>query len=824
MHTERVSAVWQIREREREVARKIAPILDLHPVAAEILLQRGIKEKAAMQRFLYPDLSHLHDPWLLPDMPAAVARIRLAIEKQQHVAIYGDYDVDGLTATALLMRYLREIGVAVCHYIPARLDDGYGLHREAIAELAAHGVELLITVDCGINAQEEVSFASSLGMDVIVTDHHTPDLECIPQAIAVINPKLDSDYPFQELAGVGVALKLVQALGGLAAAAKYLDLAALGTIADIVPLLDENRVMVRFGLESLRASQRPGIRALLAAAGIEPTALKSGQVAFTLAPRLNAAGRLNEADTALQLLLTEDDTEAVVLAEKLGDFNARRQAIEQSIFAEADAMASQLAPEASWCIVLAKEGWHPGVIGIVASRLVERYHRPTILLTVEAEQAHGSGRSIPGYDLVASLREHAALLTSYGGHRAAAGLSLPVAAIPELRDALNLHVQASLETAELQPLVYLDAELDPSEVTLDLVHSLERLGPFGAGHPEPVFCSKRWRVGGARSIGREGQHLKLDMQGGGLPWEVLAWRRGEELDEIRQTDWLDVAYTPQANVWQGYERLVLHLRSWRPPDLADSVAVYDARFIPNRDDYLQSLLAEEQTVLLIFWPAFCLETKPRLQERLGLAQVFWQPGPVYLRLLNGRWQSVPADTLAPNSDLVWLDSPQGEPGLARLASDLKDTLYHHRIHLLYNVNDIERAFNFLAQNGPNRSAMATLYRGLKAARDQSRWYWDELCQVMRAEGFLGLPDQISFHLQVLQELTLAECACSSEGVRVNWLPEPPERQDLGKSLTFSRAQAKLDAFADATDWLRGPDAGGIIARKLRSLLSDQVSG
>lgn len=823
MLKERATAVWQIRERERELARSVAPSLGLHPVAAEVLLQRGIKDKAAMQRFLHPDLSQLHDPWLLPDMAPAVNRIKLAIELEQPIAIYGDYDADGLTATAVLVSYLKEEGAIVSHYIPGRLEEGYGLHPEAISELAANGIKLLITVDCGINAQAEVAYAASLGLDVIITDHHTPEAAKLPQALAVINPKLDCEYPFAELAGVGVALKLVQALGGLAAAAKYFDLATLGTIADVVPLLDENRVIVRFGLEAMRASERPGIRALLEVAGVEPGTLRSGQVAFTLAPRLNAAGRLNEAELALELLLTEDDALALTLAQKLDGLNAERQEMEQQIFAEAEAMVSQLAPEDRWFIVLANADWHPGIIGIVAARLAERYYRPTILLAIEGEQARGSGRSIPCYNLVGSLAAHADLLTAYGGHQAAAGLSLATAAIPDLRAALNAHVQANLGAAQLKPHVYLDAELDPSEITLELVHSLERLGPYGAGHPEPVFCSKRWSLDKARLLGREGQHLKMELRGGGILWEVLAWRRGQELAEVSTEEWLDIAYTPQANVWNGQEKLVLYLSSWRQPAADDTIPVYDARYLVNRDDYLRGLLRQEQAVLLLFWPGLNLETWPKLQQHLDQAQIWQQSGPLYLRRQDGQWQPIAPSSLTSSCDLIWLDVPHGLPSLKRVAADLQESLYHHRIHLLYNVNDIDRVYSFWAENGPNRSALATLYRGLKAKKEQ-QWFWEELRQVMQAGGFLGLPDQISFHLQVLNELALAEYACSSEGVTVNWLPEPPGRQELAASDAFVQAQAELAAFAEAREWLRGPDAGSIIARSLRSLISAPVSG
>lgn len=824
MLEERAEAVWQIKERERELARAIAPNFGLHPVAAEVMLQRGIREEAAMHRFLYPDLSHLHDPGLLPDMERAVERIRKAIELEQAIAIYGDYDADGLTATALLVSYFRDLGIDVSYYIPQRLEEGYGLHKEAINELARRGVRLLITVDCGINAQEEVALAKELGMDVIITDHHTPEVARLPEAFATINPKLTDDYPFRELAGVGVALKLVQALGGLAAAARYLDLAALGTIADVVPLLDENRIIVRFGLDAMGTSQRPGIKALLKAAAVEPAKLSAGQVAFTIAPRLNAAGRLNEAHVAMELLLTTDFALAASLAEKLEVFNAQRQAVEQRIFDEADAMISQLAAEEGWFILLAKADWHPGVIGIVASRLAERYHRPTILLAIEGEQARGSGRSISGYDLVASLAEHADLLLAYGGHRAAAGLTLATDQIPALRAALNAHVQAHLTADQLRPHIYLDGELDPSEITLDLVSSLEKLGPYGAGNPEPVFCSKRWHMQRACPLGKEGKHVKLELNGGGLPWEVTAWRRGQELAEFSRTQWLDIAYTPQINHWNGRDRLVLNLRSWRRPDPDETIAVYDARFLLNRESYLQGLWGQERTVLVLFWPAFSLATWPKLQSTLVEQPPLWQsPQPLYLRQVEGRWQAVGHHSLPEACDLVWLDVPHGLPSLRRLVADLGESLYHHRIHLLYNVNDIDRIYGFLVENWPNRSALATLYRGLKTV-ERRRWRWEEIRRIMQGDGFLGLPDQINFHLRVLNELAIAEYACTSEGVTVNWLPEPVERQQLTNSRTFVQAQDEVAAFAEARNWLRGPDAGSIIARNLRSLISAPVSG
>ncbi len=485
-------ANWLIAKRDRELAKHLAKELNIHPVAADVLIQRGFRDEAAARLFLNPDLSQLHEPYLLKGMRTAVQRIKQAVAVGEQILIYGDYDVDGLTSTALLVRYFRDLGLQVCHYIPKRLEEGYGLHEEAIMDFARQGIDLIITVDCGITAAGPVDAANRLGIDVIVTDHHTPDPMRMPDALAVINPKLpDQSYPFQELCGVGVALKLVQALSGVGVAARYLDLVALGTIADIVPLVDENRVFVKFGLTAMQDSRIPGLGALLAEANINYAAggLKPGQVSFMIAPRLNAAGRLNAAEIGMELLLTEDLGRAQELAALLSQQNAERQAIEQQILLEAEELLAESSEANQWFIILAKEGWHHGVIGIVASRLMERHHRPVIMLGIDGDNAKGSGRSISGYSLIQVLQEHAELLITYGGHDAAAGLTLHVEQVEQLRQKLNQHVRVSLAPEQLIPKIRLDGELDPSELTLELVRSLESLGPYGPGHPEPTFCS-----------------------------------------------------------------------------------------------------------------------------------------------------------------------------------------------------------------------------------------------------------------------------------------------------------------------------------------------
>lgn len=819
----RQPADWRVAGRDRDRAKQLALATGLHPVAIDVLLQRGLQDVDAINRFLHPDLAQLFDPMLLPDMPRAVARIQQAVQRREQIWIYGDYDADGLTATAVLVRFFRDLGLSVRHYIPRRLEEGYGLNAQAVREIADAGADLLITVDCGVNAQAEVALANDLGLTVIVTDHHTPDPARRPAAWALINPKLaESRYPFAELAGVGVALKLVQALGGLAAVARYLELAAIGTIADVVSLTGENRVLAQQGLLALRQPSFPGVAALLATSATDG-AVKAGTVSFGLAPRLNAAGRLNQADRALELLLTDDRQLAWSLAELLNRYNQERQAIEQQMLLEAEQAVQQLPEEERWCIVLAQAGWHHGVVGIVAARLAERYHRPVLLLAVEGEEARGSGRSIAGFNLVAGLQTISHLLTAYGGHQAAVGLTLPPEQVPALRAAMNQLVRDSLPADRLTPRLLLDGELDPSEVTMELVRSLEQLGPFGHGHPEPLFCSRRWQLAEARLVGKEGQHLKLRVQGGGIPWEVMAFRRGDQLAEISTAEWLDLAYSVQLNSWNGRDSVVLHLSDWRHAASADCVRVYDRRQDRERGLVIESLLEQPGAVLTVFWPGFAALSWPEFWRSLGVALPLEQLGPVFLRQSSGQWQVVDGQAVVADDQLFCLDVPLGLPSLQRLAVVLERRLYRVGIHLLYNGNDIDRAYKLLETHGPSRQALAALFRALRAD-SREHWTWSELVTAWQAAGLTLLPDQLMLHLRVMQELALAECACGRTGTSLRLLPTPADKRDLQQSAAYAAASAELVAFDQARGWLPGPDAAPIIARTLEQLISSTGQG
>jgi len=543
------------------------------PLTARILAARGITAPDEAARFLAPALSALPDPFLLRGMSAAVARLAAARRNRETVCIYGDYDVDGITATALLVSFLRATGTACRYFIPNRFDDGYGLSREAIDHIRANGADLIVSVDCGITAVDEALYCRQQGIDLIIVDHHTP-LPTIPAACAVLNPlQPGCDYPFKFLAGVGVAFNLAIALRSVLREEgaftpdngpdlrQWLDLVALGTIADVVPLTDQNRIFACHGLRQLSCSQRPGIQALKRVAGVTGE-VNSGQVGFRLAPRLNAIGRMESAVPGVQLLLSSSPEEASLLAADLDSANAERQAVERRIFDEAVAMVEAAGdyPERR-SIVLASAAWHQGVVGIVAARLVERFHRPTILISLaEDGSAKGSGRSIPGFHLLDALTACAAHLERFGGHRYAAGIGLRTENQAEFSAAFEAEAARCLADADLVPYLEVDAEAQPEEITHELALELKRLAPFGAANPEPVLVMRGMKVMERRSVG-DG-HLRLRLTKGRHSFNAIAFRMAQ-----RDTEGgLDVAFFPEINEWNGSSTLQLRVKDLRPAE------------------------------------------------------------------------------------------------------------------------------------------------------------------------------------------------------------------------------------------------------------------
>jgi single-stranded-DNA-specific exonuclease len=571
--------IWDPVVCDETAAQALAVAVDVSPVVARLLCHRGHGDAEAAHRFLHPQLSQLHDPYLLADMRPAIERLCAALERKERIAIHGDYDVDGVTSTVILRRALELLGGDVTHFIPERLRDGYGLQAPAVERLHADGVRVIVSVDCGIRSGEAARRARELGVDLIITDHHEPEAD-LPAALAVINPKRrDCSYPDKHLAGVGVAFKVVQALCERFGREKwlpaFLKLAAIGTVADVVPLIGENRIIAKLGLE--RLSQGPhtvGLRTLLESAGLHNKSIDGFHVAFVIAPRVNAAGRMSTPDLATRLLLASDETqleEVRRLAEQLGEENTRRQAYEAEIVVDArKQVETDVRIGAHNVLVVAGDGWHRGVIGIVASKLVDAFYKPSIVLSVEDGIAHGSCRSIPAFDMLGALDGCADLFEKYGGHKQAAGLTMAADRIPEFRDRINAHGLACLEPTDLMPRLRIDSELRLAGIDSRVVAGLEQMGPFGLANAKPVFDATGVELlGTPRRI--KDRHLKVQVRQDGRVFNAIAWRSAEKAAQWEQhRQALRLAYSLDKQTFRGETTLELTVADLRCPDQAAS--------------------------------------------------------------------------------------------------------------------------------------------------------------------------------------------------------------------------------------------------------------
>ena len=567
-----VPYLWDRLACNQAAAEELAAALQIHPAVARLLVIRGIDTPERAQRFLHPSLDHLHDSCLLADMAAAVDRILAAVERQERIVIHGDYDVDGITSTVILRRALELFGGLVVHFIPDRIRDGYGLQPETFDRLKNDGVRLVISVDCGIRGVEAAVRARELGIDLIITDHHEPGAS-LPPAIAVINPKRhDCVYPDKHLAGVGVALKLVQALCRKRDRDKWMPafvkVAALGTLADVVPLVGENRVIAKLGLEMLsQGPHKVGLRALLEVAGLSGKPIDSSHVAFQIAPRVNAAGRMSSPDIAAKLLLFADEamaTEAAELARLLDGENIRRQEEESAILAQArKAVETDPAVGARSIIVVGAEGWHRGVIGIVASKLVDAFHRPAIVLSIDGDLAHGSCRSIRGFDVLSALEHCSGCLVKFGGHKQAAGLTLAATAVQTFRERITDYADERLGPDDLKPRLQIDGALGFRDITGDFASQMSLLAPVGTGNPRPVFEATGVQVvDGPRRI--KEKHLKMALKQNGRIFRAIAWRAVEREQFITDNRTaLDLAFSLDHNRYQGNEFLELTVSDFR---------------------------------------------------------------------------------------------------------------------------------------------------------------------------------------------------------------------------------------------------------------------
>lgn len=523
----------------------------------KLLDNRGVSDSDS---FLNPSVSGLHDPFLLEGVSEGCGKILEAIKNNKNISIFGDYDVDGVASTALLLIVLQKLGGKVDFYIPHRLEDGYGLNKSGIYELKERGTDLIITVDCGINGSEEIEYARELGMEVLVTDHHLPEKE--NPADIKINPYLSEAYPYKELAGVGVVFKLCQGLVKMSDLPMNfllwnLDLVALGTVADIMPLTGENRIITALGLKIMNENRRPGIVSLLNKARFKKGEIQSWHIAFLIAPRINALGRLEEAREAVELLSTYSKAETNLIATKLENYNVERKKIQEKIFKQASDFLKSQSEKENTGIVLSSENWHEGVIGIVASKIVEEFNSPTILIVEKDEVCRGSGRSIPGFNITDSLKDLGVFLEEFGGHAQACGISIKKENIPSFEKAFKEKVMKKLGDEIRQKELLIDFPLSLSFVDKALVKNLESLAPFGVGNPQPVFAALNVELAGVpRIVGRN--HLKFSVKDGDTYISCIGFSQGDKLDLLRDSEQFNIAYSPFIDDWNGQVSLKIH--------------------------------------------------------------------------------------------------------------------------------------------------------------------------------------------------------------------------------------------------------------------------
>jgi len=557
---------WHISKEDKKLQSELSKGLNISPILAQLLINRETKEVPSARKFLKADLKDLRDPYIFQDMEKAVEKILRAINNNERILIYGDYDVDGLTSVALLFTILRKFTTNLYYYIPNRFQEGYGLNEEAIDILFKNNIKLIITVDCGINSISEIEKANNYSINVIVTDHHQPQ-KSLPSALAIINPKCDTNYPFKELAGVGVSFKVAQALYSKLKKNQddlwsLLDYVALGSIADSVPFIDENRILIKYGLRALNQTNKEGLKALIMESGVNYGNLGTKEVNFALAPRINAAGRLGDPKLALELLLTDSEYKAKYLSQKLSEINKRRREIGDNILKEARKFASiQVKEEDNKVLVLESENWNQGVIGIIASRLVDEFNRPAIIISKKNGIAKGSGRSIKGFHLYNVLESCQDILINFGGHELAAGITMESNKIPEFKLRINEISQNFIKEDDLSPELKIDTQISLSDINFGLIKDISVLEPFGIGNPQPVFCSYKNIISDWRLVGGKREHLKIKIKGENRTLEGIGFKLSKIGKQIfSENKVVDLAFNIELNKWNGTENLQLNIK------------------------------------------------------------------------------------------------------------------------------------------------------------------------------------------------------------------------------------------------------------------------
>ncbi|GMQ57867.1 hypothetical protein AN1V17_22620 [Vallitalea sediminicola] len=598
--------IWNLKQKNEKLVDELSEKYKLSTIMATILANRNIVIEKDIIRFLNADIDKFYDPYLMKDMDKAVERIITAISNNEKITIYGDYDVDGMTSTSILYMFLKENDAEVDYYIPNRLEEGYGVNDEAVNSIYLNGTKLIITVDTGITAISQVDLANSLGLDMIITDHHECQ-ENIPDAIAVIDPKRkDCEYPFDMLAGVGVAFKVMHALsmklGNIDSIWKFLDIVAVGTVADIVPLKDENRIITKLAFKTMKDTWNVGLKALIKVSGNKKDdKITAGIIGFRIAPRLNAAGRLGDAKRGIELFITEDKSKAAEIAEKLNEENILRQQLEQEIFEEAvHIIEEKIDMNNTKIIVVASSNWHHGVIGIVASRITEKYYRPSILLSIEDGVATGSARSVDGFSIFDALCQEKELFMKFGGHDMAAGMSLKEEFIDDLRERLNEYAENTMNSDTLIPKLTADMEIDIKDINIPLIEEIIKLEPYGVGNPEPKFICKG-KVDDVRKIGKESNHLKMRVDYNKSYLDGIGFGMAQYYDHINVAHDISLLGTLNINEWNGTKKPQIMLKDINPNNefmvcINKYYTIFNNMKTTNFDEKSKLYLQDEQVI------------------------------------------------------------------------------------------------------------------------------------------------------------------------------------------------------------------------------------
>ncbi|HWJ02636.1 MAG TPA: single-stranded-DNA-specific exonuclease RecJ [Verrucomicrobiae bacterium] len=788
-------SLWQIADSNEDLCNKLVADLGISPSLARILYNRGLARSEEVEKFLNPDLADLYDPFLLKGMAEAIKAILQAKAGGEKVLVYGDYDVDGVTATSLLLDTFTLLGIEAGFHIPDRIEEGYGLNKDALAKAAAQGYGLVVTVDCGISAVDEAVYARELGISLIITDHHEPP-EILPAATAIINPKQRGcAYPFKELAGVGVAFKLAQALFqrlGSKHNPEYglLDLVTLGSIADMVPLQGENRILVKHGLPTLVSERRVGLQALLEVAGLTGKRIGTGQVAFALAPRINATGRIGDAAVAVQLLRTQDPVGAREMAVYLDSENRARQELESSILAEALAMLEDFNPERDKVIVLARENWHPGVIGIVASRLVERFYRPVILLALEGDEGKGSGRSIAGFNLYGALLQCSDLLIKFGGHKQAAGLAIKAGNIADFRQAMNNLAMAA--PAEIfVPKLHVDCEIEIDGVTARLVEDIAKLEPYGLGNPGPVLVCRELKVVEAREVGKEKNHLKLKVKGKNLVLDGIGFSMAGSLPGIDIMHPVDLVFTPEFNEFNGRVSVQMQIKDLRnqAADIEKAERLTDPMY-PL--DAAREAVRKDGGICVVAYPLLSIATR-----MAAVAQVIAGPD-LAVQVRTGQ-DAVSSQGIVFTAfeflaqDLAKLSSTRTKVGLIIIDSGENLREQVTKIAQL-NIPVVHTATSkeIVCTGIPNRDRLIRLYQTLKKLAQADGRLEDELHATLTQSLQESMTCVVN-GLEIFEEMQILKR--KNHGIkRILYFQAPTEKLNLLESKLYVENQKLLEEF------------------------------